>query len=211
MRRVSVPSLLGRAGVIACAATFLMVASGGAPASASVARHATLNTFNRWNGNESILPFGCPDTTTYGQVVKVPGNRSHLTKFRFSWQTYSGSGSMVVRGEVYAWHGNKATGPSLYESAPRTVSFGDSAFHKVVFKPGGIDVTPKGKYVIFATIDKDYEQCTGDYEVDWAAVSDDAYSPGEFVFQNNEGNEANWTTKPWTAFTIDLAFKAYLS
>src|SRR5262249_19227319 len=125
MRRASLPSFLGRAGVIACVATFLFAAFGSAPASASVARHATLNTFNRWDGNQFVYDFGCPDTTTYGQVIKIPGNKSHLTKFRFSWQYLGGSGSMVVRGEVFAWHGNKATGASLYESAPRTISFSD--------------------------------------------------------------------------------------
>ena len=58
-------------------------------------------------------------------------SKTRLNKFVFSWANVPGSsGLMVVRGEVYAWDGSKATGSSLYESAPRTISFSDSAFHR---------------------------------------------------------------------------------
>jgi hypothetical protein len=211
MRRTSLPSLIGRVGATICASTFLVAALGSTPASASAAnRSPTINTYRHWNGSRFIFPFGCPDTTTYGQVIKVPGNKSNLQKFSFWWSNYSGSGSMVVRGEVYAWEGGRATGPSLFESAPQTISFGDASFHKVVFKPGGISVTPHAKYVIFASIDKDYEQCTGDYAVDWASVSDAVYPKGTFVYQNNEGDESQWTTRRWDDYGIDLAVKVYM-
>jgi hypothetical protein len=118
---------------------------------------------------------------------------------------------MVVRGEVYKWDGAKATGAALFESAPRTVSFGDDAFHKETFKPGGVTVTPGAKYVLFASIDKDFEQCTGDYELGWAYVRDGTYGRGTFVYQNNGGDESQWTSAPWETLGFDLAFKAYLS
>jgi hypothetical protein len=31
------------------------------------------------------------------------------------------------------------------------------------------------------------------------------------VFQNNTGDETQWTTTPWYTFGIDLAFKSFLS
>jgi hypothetical protein len=185
---------------------------GTAPTWASTAgRGATINTFKDWDGSTFIFPFGCPDTTTYGQVITVPNHKSHLKKFRFSWSNYDGSGSMVVRGEVYAWAQGRATGPSLWESPPQSVSFGDDAFHKVVFKPGGIGLTPGAKYVLFASIDKDYEQCTDFYQLEWASVPDTAYTHGTFVYQNNAGDESQWTTTKWDDYGIDLAVKAYLS
>jgi hypothetical protein len=191
---------------------FAFAALGATQASASTAkRHPTINTYKNWDGSQEVVEFGCPNTTTYGQVIKVPGHKAHLDKFSFSWINFSGSGSMVVRGEVYAWDGSKATGASLYESAPRTVAFGDALFHKESFKPAGIPVTAGAQYVMFASIDKDFEECTGTYTLGWAAVDDASYSGGTFVFQNNGGDESQWTSSAWSTFGIDLAFKAYLS
>ena len=93
----------------------------------------------------------------------------------------------------------------------RREAFGDGLFHKEVFTPNGISVTPGAQYVLFASIDKDYEQCTGDYELAWGSVSDDAYLRGTFVYQNNSGDESQWTSSAWSVYGADLAFKAYLS
>jgi hypothetical protein len=210
-RTPSFRSLLRRVAVTVSAVAFAFAALGSTPASAATAsKPPTINTYQYWNGSDDVIEFGCPNTTTYGQVIKVPGKKHHLDKFNFKWVDLT-SGSMVVRGEVYAWDGTKATGASLWESAPRTVSFGDASFHKETFKPGGISVTPGARYVIFASIDKDFEQCTDNYTLGWASVSDDRYAPGTFVFQNNGGDESQWTSTPWNPFGIDLAFKAYLS
>ena len=119
---------------------------------------------------------------------------------------------MVVRGEVYAWDGTKATGSALYESKPKTISFSDGLFHKVGFRPTLVPVTPGAQYVIFASIDKDYEQCTNNYEFGWGYIpGGDVYPGGLFVYQNNAGDENQWTATPWNTFGIDLAFKAGLS
>jgi hypothetical protein len=212
-RTTSLSSFLRRAVVTGCAAAFTVAALGSTQASASTAkRHPTINTYKFWKGSRYIWPFGCSNTTTYGQVITVPSGKSHLRKFVFAWRNYSGSGSMVVRGEVYAWAGSKATGASLFESAPRTIAFGDSVFHKEGFRlPGGIAVTPRQKYVIFASIAKDYEQCTDSYELAWGGVPDSKYARGTFVYQNNGGDESQWTSSGWTTnYGIDLAFKAYL-
>jgi hypothetical protein len=182
---------------------FTLAALSGDPASA-------INTFHDWNGSQDVTPFGCPDTTTYGQVITV-GSKSTLNKFAFTWLYIgAGGGSMVVRGEVYAWDGMKATGSALWESQPRTISFTDASFHTETFKTGPLPLTPGAQYVLFASIDKDYEQCMNNYEVAWGSVDSGAYHKGFFVFQNNAGNEGNWTTQNWDGLNIDLAFEAAL-
>src|ERR1700722_8326266 len=77
------------------------------------------DTYRDWDGSQYVADFGCPNTTTYGEVINVPANKHILKDFAFSMQNYAGSqGSMVARAEVYAWNGTEATGSGLYESAP---------------------------------------------------------------------------------------------
>ena len=129
---------------------------------------------------------------------------------KVTWVWNGTGGSMVVRGELYSWDGTKATGSAVFETAPRTFAFADANWHHVSFNFHGASVTPHQKYVVFASIDKDYEQCTNNYDLAWGAVSDTAYGGGFFVFQNNAGNEANWTTLAWNGAGIDSTFKAHL-
>jgi hypothetical protein len=189
---------------IAAALAFALTALGSNPASA-------IDTIKAWDGVLDIQPFGCPNSTTYGQIITVE-NKNTLNKFIFKWLYVgaSGTGSMVVRGEVYAWDGTKATGSALWESAPRTISFTDNVFHTETFKTGPLPLTPGAQYVLFASIDKDYEQCSDNYEVAWGVVPDGTYKKGFFVFQNNSGDEGNWTTQAWNGAPADLAFKAVL-
>jgi hypothetical protein len=208
MRRKWASSLKRRAVLSATAALIALVASGGTSATASTNR-ATINTFPYWMGG-SLQPFGCRNTTTYGQTITVPDGLTHLNKFTFAWVNHS-TGTMVVRAEVYAWDGSKATGLSLYEEK-RTISFPDDKWHKETFEPDGIGVTPGAQYVLFASIDKDFRKCTDGYILGWKFV-DDEYNGGAFVYQNNHGHEVKWTTEPWIDDFVpaDLAFKAFLS
>jgi len=173
----------------ACAAAFTI-------AGLSTSSAKTINTYQDWNGSDYVFPFGCADTTTYGQLITAP-KKNMLKKFSFWWANES-SGSMVVRGEVYAWDGTKATGSALWESKPRHISYSDSSFHEETFKPGALPLTPGAQYVLFASIAKDYEKCTNDYELIWGIVDDSSYADGTFVYQNNGGDESQWTTVPWT-------------
>jgi len=167
-------------------------------------------TYKDWDGSTDVVEFGCPNTTTYGQVITIPANKHFLNKFVFSFINLN-SGSMVVRGEVYAWDGSKATGSALWEGTPRTISFNDGVFHRYHFDTGVTAVTPGQQYVVFASIDKDFEQCQGGYLLGWGSVDDSSYAGGTFVFQNNGGDESQWTTSPWSTFGIDLAFRAELT
>src|ERR1043166_9713031 len=137
--------------VTASAVAFAFAALGSSPAAAK-----GISTYKSWNGSSIIEPFGCPNTTTYGQVITIPKSKTHLGKFTFSWINLN-TGSMVMRGEVYAWDGQKATGSALYESRKRTISFSDGLIHKVTFRANLVPVTPGAQYVLFGSIDKDYE------------------------------------------------------
>ncbi|HSC19246.1 MAG TPA: hypothetical protein VLC74_10060 [Rhizomicrobium sp.] len=193
-------SMTMRRAIPICAAAVAALGS-----SAAFAAH--INTLKSWDGSSYVQPFGCPDTTTYGQVITVPKGETTLNKFTFEWKNL-GTGSFIARGEVYAWNGTMATGSSLWESKAKTFSFSDGLFHKVTFKPGAVPVTAGQQYVVFVSIDKDYEQCTNSYEVGWGYLPSGPYTGGDFVYQNNEGNEGNWTTVPWSVFTgSDLATK----
>jgi hypothetical protein len=194
------------AGVVALGvAAFAPAAS----AHVSPAAKAAINTYKSWDGSQNVTEFGCPNTTTYGQVITVPANKTHLTKFTFPWENLD-AGSMVVRGEVYAWDGSEATGSAVFESAPKTIDFSDGVFHNVAFKVPSATVTPGAQYVVFASIDKDYEQCTDGYALAWGSVDDSVYPGGTFVYQNNGGDESQWTTAPWNTFGIDLTLKVFM-
>jgi hypothetical protein len=206
-----VRALVRRVAVTGCAAGLAILALGTVQASAMVnSAKPTINTYKNWDGSSTVISFGCPNTTTYGQTFTA--GKTTLNKFTFSWQNFSGTGSMKVRGEVYAWDGAKATGSALFESKPRFISFGDSLFHFETFKTGSVPLTVGHQYVVFASIDKDYEKCKGDYQVAWAYTNGDVYPGGGFVYQNNTGDESQWTSAAWSTFGGgDIAFKVYES
>src|SRR5665213_3201238 len=119
-----------------------------------------INTHLGWNGSDSVTPFGCPNTTNYGQVITIKGYRHSLKDFSVWVRGQASAGqSMVVRAEVYAWDGTKATGSALYESAPRTIAYADSNFHRESFS-STLSVKSRAQYVMFLTIDRDFDQCT---------------------------------------------------
>ena len=100
----------------------------------------------------------------------------------------------------------KACGSALYESAPRTIAYTWGTFHRETFSPKLI-LTPGAQYVLFLTIDKDYDQCLNGYGLSWGAVEDTAYPCGTFVFLNDEGDSSQWTTTPWSTYGLDLVFR----
>jgi hypothetical protein len=173
----------------------------------------TIDTYTGWNKSDSIAAFGCPDTSTYGQIITVPTGLHHLSQFTFWMKNFNGTNSMVVRAHVYRWDAvnSKVQGASLYESLPRTIAFADSNFHGENFVPPNIAVTPGVQYVIFASIDWEYVDCTNSYQLAWGANPNDPYSGGAFVFNNDTGNDLKWSTA-WSGLSnYDLALKAYLN
>jgi hypothetical protein len=192
-------------------ATFLPTQASASPQGSDAAKkHATINTFKDYD--QAVGSLGCPNSTTYGETITVPAKQTKLTHFKYYMGGQAAAGqSMVVRGEVYAWDGDKAMGSSLYESAPQSFPKG-SAFHKVTYNTGGVAVTPGQKYLIFATLDKDYDQCQGTLGERMAAVSGDTYRRGDARYLSSSGDESQWTTQDWPLepHGYDLAMKVYL-
>lgn len=179
---------------------------------------SAITTMHKWNGTQDIGSFGCPDTTTYGQVITVPASKSNATLHHFTFEVVNNAGgdhaggalaSMVVRGEVYAWGGSRPTGSALWESKPRTISYSDSTFHELTFDARALPLTPGAQYVLFASTAKDYAQCLNNYTLAWGSVSDSTYPNGTFVYQNNGGDSSQWESQDWTTtYGQDLAFRA---
>jgi len=177
--------------------------------SAQAAKKATINTFKVWDGASTVTPFGCPDSSTYGTTITVPNSKHAITKFTVYMNDGGATGSMKARGEVYAWDGTKATGSAIAETA-KTIDLQNANFNPVSVKFKNAALTPGSQYVVFFSIDKDYEACTN-YTTSWGSTDGSAYTGGIFVFQNNTGNEANWTTQAWSQIpSLDAAMKVFL-
>ena len=155
------------------------------------------------------IAFGCPDTTTYGQVITAPKTAT-LNKFSFWWANAGNSGSMVVRGEVYAWDGTATRPPEVLCGNPRRGRSPTPTrlFHEETFKTGPLPLTPGAQYVLFASLDKDFGKCQDDYTLKWGLVDDSVYPGGTFVYQNNNGDESQWTATSWSTFGGDVALIA---
>jgi hypothetical protein len=172
----------------------------------------TIDTYIDWTDGYAAA-FSRPETPTYGQVITVPADETDLVRFRFYLSHFSGTGHLVLRGEVYAWNGTMATGQALWEGVPRRIAYAltDTDYHRVGFHVGGLALAAGAQYVLFGSISKDYEQATPGYQLKWASVPDDSYRPGTFVYLSDLGDESRWTSDSWvTDYGPDLAFKAWL-
>src|SRR5690242_15384006 len=157
-------TFLRRAGAIVTVVGLGLIGFG-PPASASspadITKHKpTIDTYTGWAGTSTVFGFGCPNSTVYGTTITVPAKKHHITKFTFYMNDGGITGSMVARGEIYAWNGTMATGSGVAESAPLTIDLPDANWDPVTFKFPKNKVKPGSQYVVFASIDKDYEQCS---------------------------------------------------
>jgi hypothetical protein len=150
----------------------------------------TIDNWDDWDEGYAY-ELGCAvDVSTIGQVITVPAGMHTLKKFTFSLQSDRTPGQMVVRGEVYAWNGTMATGDAIAETRPQTIA--TQGWVRIRYKVNAA-VRPGRQYIIFESVDKDYESCTagyGDYP------ESEGGCPGIF-FQSNAGDETRWTTVPW--------------
>jgi hypothetical protein len=195
----------------------------------------TIDTTPSWKtaGSQVLSGFGytvnfcC--TATEGQTVTVPATDTTLDSFTFYVDLPT---NLIFRGEVFAWDpttGNpaeftsgNATGPALYESGQMHTTSYNNGFkpQPITFNiPDGLALTAGEQYVLFFSISKDYEANapTAGIPGFTGYIATDAYSEGDFVFINNEGDANKWTTMPWTHYALfgipqdDLAFKASFS
>jgi hypothetical protein len=188
---------------------FRRAAAGGAAVLAlalvpSAASAANIDTITGWNGSESARTFGPSSTHVYGQTITATSN-APLRGFEFELNLAS---SVVFRGEVYAWDGQKAVGPALYESAPRSTA--GAGFERVAFDTGAVPLTSGQQYVLFAATDRDAGSGSGV----WGVRTQDPYAGGTYVYINSQ-TAADWTANSWDGpnggylgANADLAFTA---
>jgi hypothetical protein len=158
-----------------------------------------------------VSALGCPAifASNYGQVITIPKFKDTLGNFSFFISGQTPGGQLTVRAEVYPWDpvNSHATGSAVYESAPRTISYKDTSYHRATFKANA-SVTPGAKYILFLTTDKDPGSCINNYSLYWAGVPVGTYPGGRFYYLNSGGNTAAWTTSAWSTYIYDSAFTA---
>jgi hypothetical protein len=162
-------------------------------------------TIPPWDGETFAQHFGVPNTATYGQTIRIAPGSAVISSFGF--EIGNCNASVTFRGEIYAWDGAEATGPSLFES-PVTTQGASNSFHLVTFNTGALTLPP-GNYVIFATTSRD--QVTAS-RCQWGALSDaTAYPGGNHVYLNNGADPSQWTSVAWGTEPFDLAFQVNMS
>lgn len=182
-----------------------MAAGTMALAAGSRADSYSIDTTPSWNGTRTIGPFGYPNTTTYGQTVTAPSGDPMLNSFTFYMSLPS---DLLFRGEVYAWDDTNhvVTGSAMYESAPMHTDT-SGVLQAVTFNTGGIPLTAGAKYILFATISKDYSADSTTGWGSWAYVGSDAYAGGGFFFNNDGGDPTQWASSTWRGGANDFVFR----
>jgi hypothetical protein len=168
----------------------------------SLMSQGPINTIPSWDGSTFVAHFGAPNTATYGQTIIIAPGSAVVSSFGFEMGVCDAT--VTFRGEIYAWDGAKATGPSLFESPVATLDSSDS-FQLVTFNTGALTLPP-GAYVIFATTSRD--QVTAS-QCEWGSLQSGtaAYPAGRHVFMNNGAIPSQWTTVAWGTEPFDLAFE----
>jgi len=163
-----------------------------------------IDTTPSWVGI-GVNAFGPPIYETFGQTITVPVTDAVLLSWTFFMEQ---SPSTQFQGEVYAWNGTMATGPSLFESPVMTTT-NANVFQPITFNTGGLALTPGDTYVLFASSSTDAQSGGGGT---WGFVpGGGGYTGGSFFALDNGTSTAQWTSEFWAGapgIVGSLAFKA---
>jgi hypothetical protein len=191
---------------------FVAIAPTAGASTTSSDKKATIDTYSGWDGVSYLFPFGNPETSNYGQVITIPEGKSKLKSYTFYMAANSGTGTLTMRGEVYGWDGTMAT-TKVAQSKKKTLDLtaGDTTYYPVKIKVKKGNVSAGSQYVLFLTVDKDYEANPPSLLSQWACNYSDVLPGGSTVYLNSDGDESQWTTVPWSQIsTFDMAMKATL-
>jgi len=175
-----------------------------------------IDTTGSWNGSDYISCFGEPNTSTYGQTFTVTDSETVLNSFTFFLDDFLNPDFVDFEAYVYAWDGNKATGPALYAGTPMstTNNGGNDGFEAITINTGGVNLISGSQYVAFFTAANRFDGSRGTSK--WGGLGGaNVYSGGQFVYLNN-GNDfgqlftTNWN-KNFQGFGSDLAFSMSFS
>jgi hypothetical protein len=108
--------------------------------------------------------WGYPNSATYGQTIVAPSGDEQLDSFSFYVTQFrdpltdlpSGDPATITYSAyVYEWDGQKAVGPSVWQSpSPQTLTTG--ATQEVKTETGGVALEPGVAYVLFLSVSAHY-------------------------------------------------------
>lgn len=172
-----------------------------------------IDTTPMWNATNAVSPFGEQNTATYGQTITAPAGAPILTSFSFFLDDYMNPDTADFQAYVFAWDGQKATGPALFQSSPisTTNNNGNDGFEEIAISTGTIALTAGQEYVLAFNASNQFDSEIGTAR--WGTINNhasgpDTYAGGTFVFLNNGSDFSQLNSTPWSERDGDLAFKA---
>lgn len=178
-----------------------------------------IDTTPQWNGSDSIRSIGEPNSATYGQTFSINGADNILGNFSFFFD-HSYGDDVDFAAYVAEWDGSKAVGPILYSSSQQTLSASSSGFQEFSFNTGNVQLETGKQYVSFFSASSFFDGQSGMASLGSIAPgfgSSNAYSGGNFVYQNNGSNFNSLFSSAWSGANgsgfgkNDAAFKLSLS
>jgi hypothetical protein len=142
----------------------------------------------------TLMPFGVPDTVTYGQTVKVPDGFPLLSSYAVRMFD---SADLIFRGVVYAYVPGGLPGEPLWVGPP--IQLGTSGARVTVSFNPNLQLDSGATYVIGATTIYDLAQ--GARVTDWATTPD-VYPDGDVVYWNT--TDPAWEVR----INVDFSFTA---
>jgi hypothetical protein len=158
-----------------------------------------------------------PAAPTIGQVVTAPADEQLLDSFGLNLTQQrdpltdlpvGDPATITFRAYVYAWDGEKATGPALFESEPQSFTT-SPATQLVTVETGGVEVTPGSSYLLFFSVDEELDANVAGTQACWMIAQND-YAGGAGMFLLDDVDPADWTVVPWRELP-DMAFTATFS
>jgi hypothetical protein len=154
-------------------------------------------------------PFGEPITQTYGQTFTAPSDNviDSFSLFLtgapfveptepFNSETFPFIFPVEFKAYLYAWDGEKATGPALFTSGLQAfLGSPMNSPQEFAFATGGITLTPGAKYVAFLNAVFDGDQSMA-FMPNAGPLPSNPYAGGDFVYYNNDTFDL-LTTTPW--------------
>lgn len=145
-----------------------------------------------------IFTWGLADTATYGQTFRLDQD---ATINSFTFFINDDGIAIAYDALIYAFDFDTllVTGPELYRESGSTAGNGVTTGYTAAVN--GVQVMANTDYAIFF-------HATSVGDATWDRATDgSAYMDGQLIFQNNGGNEANWSTVAWEDFVVgDMGF-----
>lgn len=199
--------------------------------SAHVGAKTIIETVSAWDRSSFVVSFGEPNTTTYGQSFIAPNEDNFLTSFVFfldvddksDTTTFVPSEDSVTFNSTYfldesdnsenttfavyvaEFNGSTLIGPILFESGPLSTTL-SPGFEKFAVSTGGVELVSGNQYVAFFSA-SDFLNGVPTTNSAAALLTDEVYSGGRFVYQNNGSDFNQLFSIEWFSQKRDLVFE----